>query len=87
MDPDLYNKCEEEYDHSCAEQQHQSEVRQQRWKMLQQTANQTRSNSSPETNHVNTLGSMPLDSVLRVPERILEEFDLGSFDDLTSLSH
>ena len=73
MDPDLYNKCEEDYEQSCIDRQHHNEERQHRWAILQQAA---KSNSEPQTNHIDTPqeSAMQIDSTtVNVPERIPEE--------------
>jgi hypothetical protein len=74
MDPDLYNKCEEEYEASCIEREHQYQERQERWKMLQDAAKRARS-QSPEQNHTNAKEeqTMQIDTVVNIPERIPEE--------------
>lgn len=38
MDPDLYNKCEQEYEQSCLNRQHESQERQHRWQIIEQQA-------------------------------------------------
>jgi Protein phosphatase 2A regulatory B subunit (B56 family) len=47
MDPELYNKCEEDYEHSCLEAHQQTLLRQERWKLLSDAAHQV-----GDTNHV-----------------------------------
>jgi len=75
MDPDLYNKCEEEYESHCLEKEHQSQERRERWRMLQEAAKQVRSKSPSTRNHTNSKdeGAMQVDPVVNIPERIPEE--------------
>ena len=72
MDPDLYNKCEQDYEQSCINRQHDAEERRHRWEALQQVAS-----SHPNTinsNHVSSQDiDMQIDVVVNVPERIPEE--------------
>lgn len=72
MDPDLYNKCEQEYEQSCINRQHDAEERRHRWEVLQRVAS-----SQPNTidsNHVSSQDTdMQIDVVVNVPEPIPEE--------------
>src|SRR5277367_4431921 len=38
MDPDLYNKCEQDYEQSQLTRQHESKERQHRWQIIEQQA-------------------------------------------------
>jgi hypothetical protein len=84
MDPDLYNKCEEEYESQCLEKQHQSQERQERWKSLQEAAKQARL-LSPQQNHTNSKveGAMQIDTVVNIPERIPEELEPPETEGMT----
>jgi len=75
MDPDLYNKCEEEYESHCLEKEHQSQERRERWRMLQEAAKQVRSKSPSTRSYTNSKdeGAMQVDPVVNIPERIPEE--------------
>jgi hypothetical protein len=72
MDPDLYSKCEEDYEQTCLEKQHHDQERQERWAILQKAAN-----SHGMTNHVDTVETpetqMQIESTVSVPEKIDEE--------------
>jgi hypothetical protein len=76
MDPDLYNKCEEDYEQSCVDRQHHAEERKHRWSILQQAAE---SGSDATTlNHIDASSTpqesaMQIDSTVNVPEQIPEE--------------
>lgn len=80
MDPDLYNKCEEDYDQSCIDRQHHIEERKHRWKILQEAA---ASGSDASTlNHTDTMSTpaesaMQIDSTVNVPAKIPEEHEPG----------
>lgn len=76
MDPDLYNKCEEEYEQSCLEAQHLNQERQHRWEIIQKAAlsahTRAESDLAPPAQQQE---SMQIDSttVVNVPEQIPEE--------------
>jgi hypothetical protein len=80
MDPDLYNKCEEDYEQSCLEAQHHTQERQHRWEILQKAAlssTTTQADSDPLPPNQET---MQIDSTtttntttLNVPAQIPEE--------------
>jgi len=76
MDPDLYNKCEEEYEQSCLEAQHHNQERQHRWEILQKAAlsAQTQAHSDPAP-PAQQQESMQIDftTAVNIPEPIPEE--------------
>jgi hypothetical protein len=76
MDPELYNKCEQEYEQSCINRQHDSDKRQRRWEILEQQAAK-HLNPTANTNHVDKAQGteMQIDSAaaVNIPERIPEE--------------
>jgi hypothetical protein len=78
MDPELYNKCEQEYEQSCLNQQNELDERRHRWELLQQAASKLK-NPTYYTNHVDSRvprqERMQIDpsSLVHVPERIPEE--------------
>jgi hypothetical protein len=49
MDPELYNKCEQEYEQSCRTRAHDAEERVARWQIIQGKANKLHPNSIDET--------------------------------------
>jgi hypothetical protein len=75
MDPDLYNKCEEEYEQSCLEAQHHSQERQQRWEILQKAAQAaiTHANSDPTAPQQQESMQIDTHTPVNVPEQIPEE--------------
>ena len=75
MDPDLYNKCEEEYEQSCLEAQHHNEERQHRWELLQKAASNAhgQTNSDPAPLHPQETMQIDSASTVNVPEQIPEE--------------
>jgi hypothetical protein len=78
MDPDLYNKCEEDYDQSCIDRQHHIEERKHRWEILQQAA--ASGSDSSTLNHTDTMSTpaesaMQIDSTVNVPAKIPEEHE------------
>jgi hypothetical protein len=83
MDPDLYNKCEEDYEQSCLEAQHHTQERQHRWEILQKAAlsfTTTQAESDPlpppnqETMQIDsTTTTPPPTTTVNVPEQIPEE--------------
>jgi len=76
MDPELYNKCEQEYDQQCLNRQHEVDERQHRWELIQHAAM-----SNANTNHIDQREvEMQIDMVVNVPERILEEPERHSDD-------
>jgi len=80
MDPDLYSKCEEDYEQSCLDRQHHDEERQQRWAMIQKAAN-----SHGMANHADsqpTESTMQIELTVSVPEKIEEEPDKTADDSM-----
>ena len=77
MDPELYNKCEQDYEQSCLNQQHELEERKHRWEVLQQAAKahfaSTSSNHIDSNSHQGTAMHIDSASLVNVPERIPEE--------------
>ena len=80
MDPDLYNKCEQEYDQSCFNRQHEFDQRQRRWELIEHQAIKS-SYSDGETNHIvddqpprqqHQELVMQIDSIAAIP--VLERF-------------
>jgi hypothetical protein len=49
MDPELYNKCEQEYEQSCRSRAHDAEERVARWQIIQGKANKVHPNNIDET--------------------------------------
>jgi hypothetical protein len=49
MDPELYNKCEQEYEQSCRSRVHDAEERVARWQIIQGKANKLHPNNIDET--------------------------------------
>jgi Protein phosphatase 2A regulatory B subunit (B56 family) len=74
MDPELYNKCEAEYEQSCLTKQHESEERQHRWEIIVQQASKSHDVTTPQE-------SMQIDHTINIPEQIPEE-DVGGAGDL-----
>lgn len=79
MDPDLYNKCEQDYEQSCLSRQHELDERQHRWEIIQKQARNFH-HDAPDTNHVDIPDSITQDSAMEidsnainVPDRIPEE--------------
>ena len=80
MDPELYNKCEQDYEQSCLNRQHEFDERQHRWQLIQQQATKLHYDA-PDANHVDVPDSithestMQIDSntTINVPEQIPEE--------------
>jgi hypothetical protein len=86
MDPDLYNKCEQEYEQSCLNRQHESQERQHRWKLIQQKALQSQlQNQQHYPNDINhhslqqeemqldpSPPTPPTPPVINIPEKIPE---------------
>jgi hypothetical protein len=80
MDPDLYNKCEQEYEQSCLNRQQELDQRQHRWELIQQQATKFH-HDAPDTNHVDAPDSITQESAMQidsnttidVPEQIPEE--------------
>ena len=72
MDPELYNKCEAEYEHQCLTKRHESEERQHRWELIYQQASKQKKQYA---NHVTSNDSMPVEESrpVNIPERIPEE--------------
>ena len=80
MDPELYNKCEQEYEQSCLNRQREFDQRQHRWQLIQQQATIFH-RDAPDANHVDCPDSITQQSVMQidsnatvnVPEKIPEE--------------
>ena len=83
MDPELYNKCEQDYEQSCLNRQHEFDERQHRWELIQQQATKSEEIPPPRqnTNHVDEdeastpSQEMQIDSntIINVPEQVPEE--------------
>ena len=76
MDPDLYNKCEEDYEQSCLEAQHHTQERQHRWEILQKAAlssTTTQAESDPLSPNQETMQIDSTPITVNVPEQIPEE--------------
>ena len=95
MDPDLYNKCEQEYEQSCLNRQHESQERQHRWQIIEQQALKCQTHPNNDiltTNHIDPSSTqeMQLDNppasqpqpIINVPEKIpeVQEEEPGSGD-------
>lgn len=90
MDPELYNKCEQEYEQSCLNQQHELDERRHRWELIQQAAAKIK-NPSYYTNHVDShiprQERMQIDpsTLIQVPERIPEDDEYEQSADDTNM--
>jgi serine/threonine-protein phosphatase 2A regulatory subunit B' len=75
MDPDLYNKCEEEYEQSCLEAQHNTQERQHRWELLTKAALAAHGqpDSDPAPPHPQETMQIDPPAAINVPEPIPEE--------------
>jgi hypothetical protein len=95
MDPDLYNKCEQDYEQSQLTRQHESKERQHRWQIIEQQALKCQTHPHNDilstTNHVDPSSTqeMQLDNppapqpqpVINVPEKIPEVQDESGSED------
>src|SRR5436190_1242836 len=82
MDPELYNKCEQDYEQSCLNRQHDLDERQHRWELIQRQASKSEGHQDqPIANHVNKGNATSLSqemqidiqTMIDVPEKIPEE--------------
>ena len=77
MDPDLYNKCEQEYEQSCLTRAHESQEREHRWQIIEQKALEYKTHHN-DLNHYPPQEMQvdppppPPQSLVNVPEKILE---------------
>lgn len=99
MDPELYNKCEQDYEQSCLNRQHDFDQRQHRWELLQQQANkleeplaQQDHHHQAKSNHIDEDSAPPqemqidIHTIINVPEQIPEEPEHSQQQDDTSMS-
>jgi len=90
MDPDLYNKCEQEYEQSCLNRQHESEERQHRWQIIEQQALKCQTHPQNDINHITQEMQLdpspgpPVQPAIHVPERIPEVQEPGESEAETS---
>jgi hypothetical protein len=86
MDPDLYNKCEQEYDQSCLNRQHEFDERRHKWELIERQARKSEdhpledhqsTNHIDEDNNENSTSTqemqIDLNTLINVPEQIPEE--------------
>jgi hypothetical protein len=82
MDPELYNKCEQDYEQSCLNRQHDFDERQHRWELIQRQASISGDHQDQQiANHVDkgnaksSSQEMQIDiqTMIDVPEQIREE--------------
>jgi hypothetical protein len=71
MDPELYNKCEAEYEQQCVSKQHESELRRRRWDLISQQA--SKRTQSTDANHASETMQLDQSHPVNIPERIVEE--------------
>jgi len=80
MDPDLYAKCEEEYEQTCLEKRHHDAERQHRWLLIQQAAQSGHLTQTPDQNQ-NHIELEPVEmqidsSSVAVPAKVVEDAEM-----------